>query len=89
MKTILNLVPNPGKSQKELRATVDLLSTSLSALLMSLAQVSPLVIGKMQGHLLRLQQDAIAGDPANREQQDAINKAIELIDALDAVAHAK
>ena len=89
MKTILNLVPNTGKTPKELRATLDLADTLLTALLASLGQFHPPILGKMRSHLLLMQQQAIPGDPANRDQQEAINKAIELIDGLLAVTDSK
>lgn len=89
MKTILNLVPNSGQNPKELRATVNLIDALLAALFASLAQLSLPIVARMRSHLLVMQQQAISGHPANREQQDAINGAIELIDAFLALPQSK
>lgn len=81
-KTILHLIPGAGEKPKELRTALDLTDTLLTALLASLGQLHPPVLAKMRSHLLLMQMQAIPDHPANRNQQEAINQAIQFIDDL-------
>lgn len=88
MADILKLIPNTGGNLKEVRENLELVGTLFMMLLASLAENKSPLLGLMAANLHVLKTAAL-GAKLDRNQQKAIEKAVECIDGLLASMNAE